>query len=243
MKKKRKNSKGTWTLGLTSATLRPRSVGITFIPSGKLFSNLTVHQTRFKYDIFGEFVDNSLLIKSQIQDVGFKGDWEYFGDPDNTYVFGGQAVYHQFRPNVIRTAGDINDVVASQEGERLNTTEWAIYAGNERVFWRSSKGRLWAQVYRRLCIRQKLFRCRSHALHCGICSMKIPSVKASYSVMRQYMHRVSSSSIALPTDLWYPVTRQRQSLRCRTRCRWGSRKRLNTLGASLTAGRLLQIVG
>lgn len=32
------------------------------------------------------------------------------------------------------------------------------------------------------------------------------SVKGSYSRMTQYMHRVSSSSVALPTDLWYPVT-------------------------------------
>ena len=32
------------------------------------------------------------------------------------------------------------------------------------------------------------------------------SIKASYSRMYQYMHRVSSSTIALPTDLWYPVT-------------------------------------
>ncbi|MBL4703565.1 MAG: TonB-dependent receptor, partial [Flavobacteriales bacterium] len=32
------------------------------------------------------------------------------------------------------------------------------------------------------------------------------SLKASYSRMKQYMHRVSSSTVALPTDLWYPVT-------------------------------------
>jgi len=32
------------------------------------------------------------------------------------------------------------------------------------------------------------------------------SLKASYSRMNQYMHLVASSSVALPTDLWYPVT-------------------------------------
>ncbi len=32
------------------------------------------------------------------------------------------------------------------------------------------------------------------------------SLKLSYSKMTQYMHRVSSSTIALPTDLWYPVS-------------------------------------
>ncbi|MEM8485075.1 MAG: TonB-dependent receptor [Bacteroidota bacterium] len=215
-------------LGNFTSTLRWNHV----YPSGKLFSNLTLHQTRFKYDIFGEFVDNSLLIKSQIQDLGFKGDWEYFSDPENTYVFGGQTVYHQFRPNVIRTAGDINDVVASQEGERLNTTEWAVYAGNERAFGEALKvdyglrytgafvsGRSFSGAEPRIALRYLL--------------NEDTSVKASYSVMRQYMHRVSSSSIALPTDLWYPVTR-RVKPQVSNQVSMGVTQALNKLGASLT---------
>ena len=33
------------------------------------------------------------------------------------------------------------------------------------------------------------------------------ALKGSYSRMVQYMHRVSSSAIAFPTDIWYPVTK------------------------------------
>jgi hypothetical protein len=33
------------------------------------------------------------------------------------------------------------------------------------------------------------------------------SLKFGYARMSQYMHLVSSSSVALPTDLWYPVTK------------------------------------
>ncbi|MEO1383398.1 MAG: TonB-dependent receptor, partial [Bacteroidota bacterium] len=33
------------------------------------------------------------------------------------------------------------------------------------------------------------------------------SLKLGYARMRQYVHLVSSSTVALPTDLWYPVTR------------------------------------
>src|SRR5690606_31504379 len=32
------------------------------------------------------------------------------------------------------------------------------------------------------------------------------SIKLSYSRMMQYIHRVSSSAVSAPTDIWYPVT-------------------------------------
>src|SRR6185295_11337453 len=32
------------------------------------------------------------------------------------------------------------------------------------------------------------------------------ALKASYSRMAQYLHRVSSAAVAFPTDIWYPVT-------------------------------------
>ena len=174
-------------------------------PGQKLFSNITIHQTNFNYDIQGEFVDNSVLITSKIQDFGIRGDWEYYWDQDKTLSFGAQSILHLFRPNVISTKGIISDVLASQEGERIATTEWAFFGGMDQEFsarWRANYGlRLsfsqWEQSFYgglepRLSSRYKL--------------TESASLKASYSLMRQYMHRVSSSSIALPTDLWYPVS-------------------------------------
>ena len=32
------------------------------------------------------------------------------------------------------------------------------------------------------------------------------NIKLSYSKMKQYMHQISSTSLILPTDLWYPIT-------------------------------------
>ena len=166
---------------------------------------MTLHQTRFKYDIWGRFLDNELLIRSRVRDIGIKGDWEYYLTPENTLYFGAQATLHAFRPNVVRTAGEINDVLASRPGERLGASEWAVYAGNNlalgsalrinyglRLTAAHSEGTWYAGPEPRLALRLRL----------GTNT----SAKASYSRMRQYMHRVSSSSVALPTDLWYPVT-------------------------------------
>ena len=188
-------------LGNFTSTLRWNHI----YDNQKLFSNVTIHQTRFKYDIQGDFIENSLLIRSQIQDVGVKADWQYFESNENKYSFGVQTVSHFFRPNVVSTSGDIGDFLDDRKGELIQNTEWAIYAGNERdiseqlkvnIGLRSSftltEKKLYAGLEPRFSARYKFD--------------DENSIKASYSLMRQYMHRVSSSSIALPTDLWYPVT-------------------------------------
>ncbi len=172
----------------------------------KLFSNVTIHQTRFKYDIQGDFIDNSLLIRSQIQDVGVKADWQYFESTENKYVFGAQSVSHFFRPNVVSTSGDIGDFVDNRKGDLIENTEWAIYGGNERDISDQLKLNIGLR-YSFTLTEKKLYSGPEPRLSARYKLDNQNSVKASYSLMRQYMHRVSSSSIALPTDLWYPVTR------------------------------------
>lgn len=188
-------------LGNFTSTLRWNHI----YKSQKLFSNVTLHQTRFKYDITGNFIDNSLLIKSQIQDIGGKADWQYFETTENKYVFGFQSVAHFFRPNVISTAGDIGDLVDDRKGSLIQTTEWALYAGNERQV--SDQLLINAGIrYSFTLAEDKLYAGPEPRISARYKVNDLSSFKASYSLMRQYMHRVSSSSIALPTDLWYPVT-------------------------------------
>lgn len=171
----------------------------------KMFSNVTLHQTRFKYDITGTFIENNILIRSQIQDVGLTADWEYFEDPENKFIFGAQTVGHFFRPNVIGTSGEISDFVEGRRGQLIQNLEGAIYVANEREL----SDRLSVNLglrYSFTFTEDKTYTGPEPRLAARFKFNDRNSVKASYSLMRQYMHRVSSSSIALPTDLWYPVT-------------------------------------
>ena len=189
-------------LGNFTSTLRWNHI----YGSQKLFSNVTLHQTRFKYDIQGDFIANSLLIRSQIQDIGVKADWQYFESTEDKYVFGAQSVSHFFRPNVVSTSGDIGDFVDNRKGDLIENTEWAFYGGNERDISDQLKLNIGLR-YSFTLTEKKLYSGPEPRLSARYKLDDENSVKASYSLMRQYMHRVSSSSIALPTDLWYPVTR------------------------------------
>ena len=188
-------------LGNFTSTLRWNHI----YENKKMFSNVTLHQTRFKYDISGKFIDNNILIRSQIQDVGLTANWEYFERQGSKYLFGAQSVGHFFRPNVVGTSGEIGDFIEDRQGQLIQNLEGAVYAANEREI-SDQLSVNFGLRYSFTVAKDKIYSGPEPRINARYKFNNENSVKASYSLMRQYMHRVASSSIALPTDLWYPVT-------------------------------------
>jgi len=173
----------------------------------KLFSNITFNTTNFKYNIRGSLDSNNLLVKSKIRDYVLKSRFNFYRNEKSTINFGSEFIWHAFRPNVISTSGEISEFLASQEGQKLNFQEFAFYVNEEyeliehilklnyglRLSSASTDNRLYMGLEPRFSARYTL--------------SEVSSLKLSYTRMKQYMHRVSSSTVSLPTDLWYPVTR------------------------------------
>lgn len=173
----------------------------------KMFSNASLVYTRFKYDINGKFLDNSLFISSKVRDLGLKLDYDYYMDPLNHIKFGFQGTNHTFRPNVISTAGEISEFMKSREGRLLSSQELALYGANEQII--SDKLTLNYGLRLSGLLTEKKFYFGPEPRFAATYSLSDKnSLKLGLSRMYQYMHLVSSSSIALPTDLWYPVTRR-----------------------------------
>lgn len=175
--------------------------------SNKLFANFSLIHTTFNYNISGSFLENSILINSRIRDLGVKADFDYFLNPKTHIKYGASVINHRFRPNVVATTGIVSDFLEDRPGPLINNVEVSAYAGADhevstrfkanvglRVSGGVTEGTFYPGVEPRVSGRYTLG--------------EYSSVKASYSRMYQYMHRVSSSTIALPTDLWYPVTAQ-----------------------------------
>ncbi len=174
--------------------------------NSKLFSNISLIHSQFRYDVQGKFIDNSIIIKSSIQDIGIKIDFDYFKDPESHFLMGTSLINHNFRPNVISTSGEISNAYKSQSGVLITTQELSVYALHEKKF----------NDYFDLNYGMRISSAFSqNTFYAGIepravltySINDISAIKASYSKTRQYMHLVSSSSIAFPTDLWYPVTK------------------------------------
>ncbi len=171
----------------------------------KLFSNLSLIHTAFSYDINGKVGENTILIKSSIEDIGLKMDFADFISDQTKFRFGGQMISHQFRPNILSAKGEISTVVKNRPGDLRQTLEFALYANykyqpiedlNLNVGLRLSGA----------AVKNKFYAVPEPRVSASYLLNDHQSFKLSYSRMNQYMHRVSSSTVALPTDLWYPIS-------------------------------------
>lgn len=189
-----------FTLGNTTATARWNH-----IYNDKLFSNLTLITTNFAYDIRGDFIGNSIFISSKIFDIGGKFEFDHYLNSKWRLKYGLSVINHQFRPNIISTEGDISSLISSNEAPKTNTLENGIYIQGYydlNTRWKLSGGlRLSGAV-----VPNKLYVAPEPRIAARYKIDEKNNLKASYSRMMQYMHRVSSSTVALPTDLWYPIT-------------------------------------
>ena len=171
----------------------------------KLFSNLSLIHTAFNYDIGGQVLDNSILIKSEIRDIGLKMDFTQFESDKKKYRFGGQIINHQFRPNILSTEGLISEFIGDQRGEIRNALELGIYGNAEYKFGDKIKANGGLRISSGI-VKNKVYAGLEPRLAGTYLLNDKQSFKASYSRMYQYMHLVSSATVALPTDLWYPVS-------------------------------------
>ncbi|HEX8548240.1 MAG TPA: TonB-dependent receptor [Cytophagaceae bacterium] len=175
--------------------------------SDKLFYNVSLINTRFRYSIERQARSSSLFIGSRIQDLGLKADFDWYKSTTIQYKFGFSLISHAFRPNVIRSNKDVEELLASKRSNKLSNQEYAFYGLADidlnstlrvnmglRVSGTDVPGKFYAGLEPRAAVKYGL----SHR----------SSLKLSYARMLQYMHLVSSSSISLPTDLWYPVSQK-----------------------------------
>lgn len=204
-----------WDWGNQVAALRWNSV-----VTDKLFSNLTLTYSRF--DVGFQSVErewithvsqDSMLLNifdyrqysSSITDFGIKYDLDFIPAPKHYIKFGGGLVFHDFRPGVVTTEDEqlitdndfTNAQIPTQERTLYIEDEFAVNEsftingglafvdwfenGKSQFSWQPRISAYWA-------IADEI------------------GVKASYSRMAQFIHRLSDSQIGLPTDLWVPST-------------------------------------
>lgn len=175
--------------------------------NAKLFSNMSFIHTRFRYDVEASIPGNSFLAKSRIADFGLKYDFSYYKDPYNTFRYGYMGTFHGFRPNVVNTAGTISDFVRSREGALVVNFETGVYFQHE---WQARHNLNISYGFREsfLIAKDAFYTSPEPRVAATYVLSEEQSIKLSYCRMTQYLHLVSSSAVALPTDLWYPVTKR-----------------------------------
>ncbi len=171
----------------------------------KLFHNLTLISSNFKYNVGGNSFESRIDIKSSITDLGLKMDYDYALSDNAQLKFGAQIINHVFKPNLFVTQGDTSEFI-DRPKIVINNYETGLYGSIDKEVTSRLKLNLgmrltgsfstttnYANIEPRASMRYTL-----HERH---------SVKAGYAKMNQYLHLITGSTIALPTDLWYPATK------------------------------------
>lgn len=171
----------------------------------KLFSNTTFTFSDYQYNIRNDLTGFVFRLGSKIQDINLKTDFYNNLNDRNTLRFGGNITYHKFEVGRLSFGNDDGSISFSS-GLEYDGIEYGLYGGDEvkisdnlkvnaglRLSGFSNEGEFYFGLEPRIAANYAL-------------SDKM-ALKGSYARMYQYVHLVSNSSVALPTDIWYPSTK------------------------------------
>lgn len=186
----------------------------------KLFSNLTLVYSRYKFDIYrashevnnetAAISNDSYNYYSGINDIGGRWDADWFPSAKHSVKTGINFTYHTFSPGItlVKNSGyeQISDIDTTL-GNKANVREAYIYAEDEIKF----SDKIIANVgfnYSVFLVKQKSYSSLQPRLALSYTVRQGLKIKSSYGIMNQYLHLLTNSTTGLPTDLWLPVTRR-----------------------------------
>ncbi|MBP1640659.1 MAG: TonB-dependent receptor plug [Bacteroidetes bacterium] len=195
--------------------------------SQKIYSNLSLNYSRYKYNLQSEISDNDNFDwRYSMRDFSLKHDFSWFLIPEHTIKFGYAGIYHRLSPgNVTSTAGmgadskfilpDINAVKASiyLSDECRLSNRLSVKAGFRfTVFASIGTGTVYnydqnynvidSTVYKTGQIIKTYYRL-SPRLGLTYRIDEQSSMKASYARTNQFLQMASNSTAGTPLDLWF----------------------------------------
>jgi hypothetical protein len=181
----------------------------------RLFSNLTLYSTRYNMGYEYEYIMNygdrkeksRSTYTSGIIDISAKLDYEYFINQNYRLKFGGKSIYHFFNPNRINYSSSGTGAEADTTFGSVKTKgfENAIYLENDITAGRRFFTNIGLRVSNYSTSQKNYLHYEPRILSSLMISDKT-FLKASWSVMNQYIHLLTGSGPTMQSDIWVPVT-------------------------------------
>jgi hypothetical protein len=169
-------------------------------------STFSLYHTSFRYSISNTFQENKLYVNSSIEDIG--GKWLLTSDSvkkNISFTIGTEVIRHQVAPNRINTSGEISELLKTSSTLPKTSMESSVFFQVNGKFTPQlsySVGTRLSSAY----VDNIFYFNPEPRVAVRFAVDSLTAIKASYSRMSQYLHRVSSAAVAFPTDIWYPVT-------------------------------------
>ena len=190
--------------------------------NNRLFANTTLSFNRYRmkaalsehYEKTPEKTGTTYLEEysgeylSGIFDLSARIDFDWTPAPTHLVKFGAEYIHHDFRPETL-TQFSISGDTRTEDDFLLGRS----YLGGESSLYAEDNISLGTRITLNPGIRLTWFNTQNRnylslqpRLSAKVVADGGLSFKAGYSRMAQYIHLLSSTSIALPLDLWVPIT-------------------------------------
>ena len=194
----------------------------------QLFSNFSLVYSNYRYYIGTPTGNNnSFEWYSSLRDIGLKGDFSFYLNPNNTIRFGASVIYHMFQPG--KAVGIGNETVFTDVKVPNNYAfETGVYGNNEQklgehftikyglrfsMFQNTGPGTVYhfdsafkstdSTVYKSLEL-YNTYAGLEPRLGLLYDFNSKHSVKASYARTYQYLQLAQNSTVGTPLDIWFP---------------------------------------
>ncbi|NOZ47552.1 MAG: TonB-dependent receptor plug domain-containing protein, partial [Chlorobi bacterium] len=183
------------------------------IYNSKLFSNLTISNTFYRYkNIFEYSIKTDSVSKSMsnnlltgINDLSLKMDFTYLTNSKVNFKFGVNSIYHTFMPNDEQFSQSGTDILSINENYSSITKalENAVYIENELKLNRinTNIGVRYSSYY----IGSISYNSFEPRILLNYILREDLSIKFSFSKMNQYVHLLTYSGTGIPSDYWMPT--------------------------------------
>lgn len=204
-----------------------------YVFGNKLFSNTTVAYNHYRMamadsyrkDIAGADGNGNVAAghdasyvyhsdyRSGIHDWSVRTDFDYTPVPAHHVKFGSSYIFHTFRPEVTTSRVKEEENGQTAQDTIYNDSSNSYLHGHEYALYAEDNMRVGDRLSLNAGIHLSLFYTRGKGYFSAQPRLSARyrfgqdfAAKLSFTQMEQYVHLLSSSPIALPTDLWVPVT-------------------------------------
>jgi hypothetical protein len=170
-----------------------------------LFSNTSVIYNNYDLGLSTTQGNYYSLLYTGIKDINAKIDFTWILSPKHLVKFGGTYFYHTLFPaaysSKIPKAGKNRVVIDRSLIPKIYSDEMAIYANHEWTLSESFGINYGVRVPYFVSSSKTYIRIEPRAT-AKISLDRTTSIKASYTVMNQFLHAVPYSTASLPTEVW-----------------------------------------
>ncbi|TRX62993.1 TonB-dependent receptor domain-containing protein [Carboxylicivirga sp. M1479] len=190
----------------------------------KMFANTSILYSDYRFFIdqtLNYVSDNNWSKGSQsyysgIRDMSAKIDVDYVPSPKHYIRFGGSAIAHVFYPGIdvqLSNLTGVSPIDTTFGGAEMHRSEYRMYLEDDFHLLPRLKMNIGGHFSLFQTESDKFYYSIEPRLSARYLLKDNLSIKAAYSHMTQYMHLLRTASVAMPTDLWLPVSDQIEPMR------------------------------